>query len=319
MPLPQANLRTYGATFTHVVKSTRPVVGTVRDKSTGKPLVGIQVAAFGPAYVDNFTDKNGHYKLTGLPKAETYEVTAWPWGGRETSQRYPNTTKHVQADDNKQTVTVDFDLVPGVVFRGKVTDAATGAPIAGANVRYGAAHDNPHLASFAFDGNPAFSTGSNTLDAPQLLQTHTDTGADGSFSLVGVPGHGVIAVNVSDGPYPLVVLEDKSGLKRLVETAVPSINNFANHAIERVDASPGVESVNVEFKLRSSKPLVGKIVDPDGKPVVGVSVQGLNADNFNSMEPLASSEFAVTGLTAANPRLLVFHHAESRRLELPSL
>src|SRR5438477_282270 len=78
----QAEHRTYGATFTHVVNPVRPIVGTVRDRATGKPLSGVQVDTWGPANVFTFTDENGKYRLVGHSKAKEYSVTAWPWNSR---------------------------------------------------------------------------------------------------------------------------------------------------------------------------------------------------------------------------------------------
>ena len=61
----------YGAQFGHVAEPSRAVVGTVRDKRTGEPLVGAVVRgtrSIGEAYrfVQTITDKDGRYRLTGL-------------------------------------------------------------------------------------------------------------------------------------------------------------------------------------------------------------------------------------------------------------
>ena len=60
------HLRTYGAAFDYVLNPTRPIVGTVRDKATGQPLAGVQVAVWGPTYIDAFTDRDGDpYVISG--------------------------------------------------------------------------------------------------------------------------------------------------------------------------------------------------------------------------------------------------------------
>jgi hypothetical protein len=68
---------TYSARFDHLAGPTKPIVGTVRDKQTGKALAGIRVVGNG---VEAITDEQGHYRLVGGPKQAQYEVTA---GGRK--------------------------------------------------------------------------------------------------------------------------------------------------------------------------------------------------------------------------------------------
>src|SRR5262249_13896125 len=69
----------HGPRFDHVVAPTMPVVGTVRAKDTGKPLAGVTIraqlsSAYGfhdrDHYLRTTTDKEGRYRLVGLPKME---------------------------------------------------------------------------------------------------------------------------------------------------------------------------------------------------------------------------------------------------------
>ena len=68
-----------GATFEHVVGPTKPIVGIVREKGTGRPLEGIRVSGMEGATWTSAaarTDAQGRFRLIGLPKGEVYQVTA---------------------------------------------------------------------------------------------------------------------------------------------------------------------------------------------------------------------------------------------------
>jgi len=71
---------------------TKPVVGVVRDKDTGKPLAGVRVRSHRIAgaidlngLVRTTTDKEGRYRLIGLPKGDGNAIIA------ETHGRLPRT------------------------------------------------------------------------------------------------------------------------------------------------------------------------------------------------------------------------------------
>jgi RNA polymerase sigma factor (sigma-70 family) len=69
------------STLPHVVvKPTKPIVGTIRAKDTGKPLAGVVVYGEEGAFrreVRALTDANGRYRLVGLPKAGQYKLTVY--------------------------------------------------------------------------------------------------------------------------------------------------------------------------------------------------------------------------------------------------
>jgi hypothetical protein len=66
----------YGAAFDLIVAPTKPVVGVVRDKATGKPLAGVTVhtrfisgmKGFHDNLIHVTTDAEGRYRIVGLPK-----------------------------------------------------------------------------------------------------------------------------------------------------------------------------------------------------------------------------------------------------------
>src|SRR5262249_31100542 len=76
----------YGATFDHAAAPTRPMLGTVRDKDTGKPLAGVAMQSHkfagvnvsGDSSVHTVTDKDGRYRLVGMPKGVGNVIKAAP-------------------------------------------------------------------------------------------------------------------------------------------------------------------------------------------------------------------------------------------------
>jgi hypothetical protein len=79
----------HGATFDHAAAPTRPVVGVVRDKDTGKPLAGVTVQARIRSdlatdlylYLRATTDAEGRYRLVGLSREGEHRLQFLPGGG----------------------------------------------------------------------------------------------------------------------------------------------------------------------------------------------------------------------------------------------
>ncbi len=104
----------YGASFEHPAAPSRPIVGVVRDKDTGKPLAGIPVQsdkfagvnANGDSSVRTVTDKDGKYRLVGMPKGEGNIIKAAPAAG----QPYFQAAQDVENSPGLEPVQVDFAL-----------------------------------------------------------------------------------------------------------------------------------------------------------------------------------------------------------------
>jgi hypothetical protein len=69
-------------------------------------------------------------------------------------------------------------------------------------------------------------------------------------------------------------------------------------------------SASCEIALDPGNTIKGSVHSPDGKLLVGVSVTGLTPQDFNSTQPLRTSDFTVTGIATTRPRLLTFYHPE---------
>jgi RNA polymerase sigma factor (sigma-70 family) len=301
----QRSLRTYGVPCDYVPSATRRITGTVRDKATGKAMAGVQVAGWGPAYVDDRSDGDGKYRLQGLGKAESYRLVAWPRG----AEPYMVTSMTVDDTFGLGDLTAEFEMVRGVWLQGKVTDGATGRPVGGAQLRYSALKDNPHLAVFAFNGNPVFRDNPRLRNVPVLEQAHTMTGADGSFRLAVLAGKGVLGVTVHDGPYPA---EQWAGPKvpgRPSEyVPYPGFRWTEFDTLHTLDVPAQDKPVTLDISMMPGRTIPGTVTDPDGKPLTGVVIHGLTAREFRPPEPLPTAAFTVTGLAPGRPRLLLAEH-----------
>jgi beta-lactamase regulating signal transducer with metallopeptidase domain/protocatechuate 3,4-dioxygenase beta subunit len=297
--------RTYGATFDHVVKPVRVVEGTIRDMGTGKPLAGVQVYAWGPVYTDSFTNKDGKYRLSSLAKAQEVEINVGPWGRDQLP--YLNVAKRVVDTPGLDTLTVDFDLVRGVVLSGRVTDKATGKPVARARVAYATFADNPHLAGFAVRGKR------ETSKLPELMHAQATTGPDGSFSLVVLPGPCLLGVQVPDSPYATAEFPEADKDPTIWDKVVPYIGRTAEfQAVNLITVSEKATKATCDLTLVPGRAIPGMIIGPDGKPLSGVRVIGLTTSDFSASAPLKSAGFTVTGLTPRRPRLLGFYQKEQQ-------
>jgi RNA polymerase sigma factor (sigma-70 family) len=277
------NETVYGATFERVIPPGKSVVGSVREKGTGKPLAGITVSCGRCA---TRTDAEGRYRIDGPRKRNEYSVTAY-------AVPYFDVTKSNVADTpGFEPVKVDFELERGLAIRGHVLDKATGKPVA-ATITYLAFADNPHLKTVSGLG-----PGGSVRD-------------DGSFAFTGLPGPGVLAVIADEDDYVKVAPDTSWKL-------VPGINWVPGvaHAFVRINPSEmDAESATFEIRLEPAAKVRAEVVDPDDKPLSGYYAAGLTGsarNNVSWMVPHGSPTFTVRGLDGRRPRTVVVYSAEKK-------
>src|SRR5262249_55469746 len=177
----------YGAAFDHVAAPTKPVVGTVRDKDTGKPLAGVTVQCSRVAgalvsssdFLRTTTDKGGRYRLVGLPKGAGNEIAA-----QTHDLPYLSAVRRVGDTPGLEPVTAAIAMKRGVWVKGRVTDRGTGKPL-WAGVEYFCFRDNPNAPEVAGLG-------------PYNWRS---TGGDGFYRTVALPGRGLITVRAYHDRY----------------------------------------------------------------------------------------------------------------------
>jgi RNA polymerase sigma factor (sigma-70 family) len=284
------NLVYYGTNADIAAAPTKPIVGTVRDQETGKPLAGVTIQG----QLSTQTDQNGHYRLVGMAKGKGHEIRAVAPSG----QPYLRSRVEVPDTPGLAPVRVDFALKRGVWIRGKVTDGRTGQPVR-ARLRYAVFLDNPHLR-----GVPAYD-GSETVVS----------GADGSYAVLGLPGRGLLAVKAEEDRFLPSVGADKVPQAdkivtnfELIETN-PPLPTFEYHAFVSVNPPDDKKAFGCDVRLDPGRTVSGTLLDPEGKPLAGVTVMDLKF-MWSHPQPLPGARFTVTALDPHSPRSIYFLHRD---------
>jgi RNA polymerase sigma factor (sigma-70 family) len=286
---------TYSATFTHHALPGKPIVGTVRDKATGRPLAGISVASSRYNWHFAKTDDKGHYRIVGAAKRDLYSVSA---GGAP----YLNSTKLDVADTpGLEPVTVDFDLERGVAITGRLTDQATGKPVRG-YLSYIPLADNPNVKNYTELGKPQ-----------ALASDEGQARADGSFIVTAIPGPGILLARADDEDHFLAA--EAEGIK----LAVPIILDGYHALIPVNPAEADPKSTRRDVALVPGRSLNGTVTDTDGRPLAGAHAAGLGATPRlfdQSAGRLATPSFSVGGLGPKKARRVAFIHPERKLARL---
>jgi protocatechuate 3,4-dioxygenase beta subunit len=304
-PDPHRQQRIHGATFDHYAEPARPIRGVVRDKETGKPVAGVQVGSFATTHTA-VTDKEGRYELLGCPKSKEHQVSATPAEGQPyfvASASFPDTPGLGALDG-------DIPLVRGIVLSGHVTDKETGKPLRAARVEYHPVYPNP-----------------NTRDGSR--ESSATTAADGAFTLVVLPGPGLLAVATysSDFKYMSAQVTLKEMKESYKDWADPGGNseqfllvaaggNAARglvqenyNAIVLIEPDAKADKLTREVALQPARTVKGSVAGADGKPLAGVTIFGLGPNLFGS-ETLKTADFTVHGLNPKRTRQLLFLYPE---------
>jgi RNA polymerase sigma factor (sigma-70 family) len=294
------------ATFDHAAAPTRAVVGTVTDQATGKPVAGITLRAelthgLGgreDRSIRTTTDKEGRYRLVGLPRGPKQMITVESGAG----QPYLGAGRQTGRAPDLDPVRVDFALVRGVVIRGRVTDKATGKPVR-ARVEYFVFEGNPHL-----DKAPGFRNAS--IEAPLNRP-------DGTFTVLGLPGRGILTATMQrrESPYLVGVGGDKiKGMDKDGSfTTWPYIVMPAmHHTLVGLDVAADAREITCNLTVDPGHTITGKIVGPDGKEVVGAAVSASWARYSGPRGPLPTARFTLKAVETAPPLPFFFQHKEKK-------
>jgi RNA polymerase sigma factor (sigma-70 family) len=302
----QSPLFYYGAAFEHSAAPTRPIVGVVRDKATNKPLEGVTIRSdkfagdnvHGDGRVQTVTDKEGKFRLLGMPKGEGNIIKAVPAPGQPYSQQ----ALEVKNPTGIDPVRVDFSLTRGVLVRGHVLDKVTRQPVY-ANVLYVTMSGNPFFArvpGFHFD---------------HYLQT----GQDGTFQLVALPGQGLIAARGWNDHFRMGVGADQikgKDERGMFVTSTGYLEPDVFHTYTEVNPAEGTRTLECDLLLDPGTTPRVHVVDPDGKPMLGTRVLGATAYSHSrhwTRQPLQTATLTIWGLGERDSREVVFLH-EGRRL-----
>jgi hypothetical protein len=302
----------HGAKLDHAAAPTLPIVGTVRVKETGKPAAGVTIltpiaSVLGRQefpgqdlrhYLRATTDSKGRYRLVGLPRSRAGEHLLFAVSAA--GQPYLTAAKLARGDTESASLEVDFELARGVVIRGRVTNKETGRPVP-ARVEYFAAGDNPNVRAEEGLWSPI----------------PTRTAKDGSFTLVGVPGQGLLAA-VARAPeemayrYLVAAGADRVKITRqgfYFRTEPTWCAPEAFNTLVEINPARGAKSFDCNLTLDPGKTVTGTIVGPDGKPVKGVRIERELSPHIPlRIEDLPTAQFRLPAIDPKRPWTFIFRH-----------
>lgn len=169
--------RLYGSELQYVAAPARIVRGTVRDARTGNPLVGVSVRQSNQrTSIETITDQHGRYEFVGVGKEPNASLTFIA----PENQPYFNRRVSVPNQAGLTPVELDVDMHRGVWLSGSVRDTEGMGVVA--HVKYVPFLDNP-AAKPVGEFNQGERNGRSVKSA-----------IDGSFRLVGLPGHALLGV-----------------------------------------------------------------------------------------------------------------------------
>ncbi len=295
----------HGATFDVVVMPTRPIVGVVRDKDTGKPLAGVVVRSHTIAGVLDFgglvrttTDKDGRYRLVGLPKGEKHQITAEARGYQPRADDLPyfSAVHKVPNVPGLEPITMDFALKRGIWIKGRVIDRATDKSVR-AGIEY-----------YCFGDNPS----ADQIPIPDGVPSNW-TRRDGTFQVLAVPGRSLIAVRAQKDQYRMAVGADRIKGERvdggqLWDTRPFHLYPGNYHTIAEASANAGDDTVQCDIYLERGQTLTGVALAPDGTPLTDLEVSGARPMTYWKHVDTHGDPFPIYALDQHKARLLQVVH-----------
>ncbi len=179
---PKSKWQLHGPDLSIVAETGKTIRGVVKDADSGKGRPGIvvhltrwrnihQQKLLLDVPLQTKTDAEGRYEIHGARKDKWYmvEVSGDPATGYLPSQVWATDTAGYQP------ITADIPMKRGVIVTGKMLDSATGKPVPG-HVMIAVLNNNPFVKDYPVIGDSA--------SFPMI-----ETGADGAFRVVAIPGH----------------------------------------------------------------------------------------------------------------------------------
>ncbi len=280
--------------FKHTLAPARPVQGVITAADTGKPMAGVdvEVIPWGPHGGTPFggrTDAQGRYRVSGhaaTSKLFGYSITAYPpadSGYIAISERHekdwPAGAKFLEKN---------LALPRGRLLRGRVQNADTGKPVAGASIVYQPKPGNPH--------------NRNKYE----LRNRVLTDKDGQFTITGLAGEGVL---VAEGPSP-----DYRRVTLPRDDTNRGMDLFP-HGFARTNVPEKGEPVPATIELRKGVTLEARVVQPNGNPVpwIYAGCRRMNAvqiDRWQTSQRFEKGLFRLTGADPEQTYRVFFIHPE---------
>jgi len=304
----------YGADFTYSASPGRAVEGVLKDAKTGQPLADAEVRSYrfaGSDFVGTMnlrtrSDAQGRFRLASFPKGKTNLLLIVP------NDNQPYLLQEVTLPDppGVGAVAVEVPMNRGLWIEGKITEQATGQPVAGAWMHYLPFRDN----TFA-QANPVFHKHGNTDGTG--LQDRYKSQADGTFRLVGLPGRAIVGAVAQKGNYVQGAgSESIAGLTKqghfLTYNNPISPGKLWPTALREINPTADAEVVHLDFALTTGPSVRLTVTDADGQPVTGAWTHGANGQSSAEGEAMTTPARDIRNLMPNEERLVWISHKERR-------
>jgi RNA polymerase sigma factor (sigma-70 family) len=299
-PAPRATLALYCASFDYAVAPGLVVEGTISDQDTGKPLTGVTVRHRIPdgygsdQELTTTSDTAGSYRLGGLLRrpGQTLEFTP------QTAAPYFAARQVAPVPDFGKPAKLDVAMKRGILVKGRVSDKETGAPL------------QATIQCFPFLTNPNL-RGLMGFAGSQAVSSKTD----GSFTVVALPGPGVIAARAKQGPY--LSGQGAEGIpgfraeENFFRTAPSNCAHWKFNTLAAIDPGRAADAISCDLQLIRGMTVKGTVLDSGGKPLTGAGIDGPFGSMF-SVPSLASTTFTIEKVDPSRAQPYFFHHHERK-------
>ncbi len=283
------------ARFETSVAPGSTIRGTIRDRDTGQPVAGARVITWSEGSQPITSDARGQFRLTSQPRGRENYLTI-----TVEDRPYIKVVKTITNADGK--APVDVTLRRGVWIEGKVVNKSTGKPVK-AVVTYYPFRDNPHVKEC-----PDASFLNNHLG--DEVEFRTD--AQGRFRAVGLPGGGILAVQVKEPGYLTAKPLDDRTAGNVLHAANFQYYMTPYHALVTLDVPNGKATSIPDIALTAGREQHIQIVDPEAKPVTGARILclqvGLLRESLTG-EIIAGDEWSFTNSHPGKAESIIISHA----------
>ena len=248
------------------------------------------------------TDKDGHYRIDAAPGAS---IVLKVYPPREGADAYLMRGELVVPGDSVAS-RVDFALPKGVLVRGRVIEAGTGRPVAGAVVHHEAHERN----------NPYFIKGN-----PQRVQPGRTKGGHGRRRHASAwASCRALAISSSKGRRPTTSTRKSRPWSWPAQIHWPNTRTYPD-ALRKLSTKPDDGPVDVEFKLRRGVTVRGHLVDSSGQPVREallvsrwyLSRNGMTVNHAPTWKTLRGGRFELHGCDPGSSAPVLFLDAKNQR------
>jgi RNA polymerase sigma factor (sigma-70 family) len=306
----------YGPKIEYVAPASRRIEGTVREATSGKAVPGYRLFMRAPNGFDinSISDKEGKYKLLGVPKMKQYMLFALP----PADSAWLPTAANAADAEALRTIKVDFTVARGVLVSGRILDRATGKGVRAA-VRF------VPLPGNKFFGKPGYDYYKHAQQETKM----TEIREPGRYQLAVMPGPGVLMVQSRDAekanggqqvnPYkqPEFDAKDREHVKigesngqRSFLTALENHSEYLSiqNAVKYLDLAADAGSAKCDLFLERGTTRSIKMEDPEGKPLMGTIISGVTATGWTTFT-IKDASCTIFALDPKKPRRLMFYHA----------